>query len=133
MFLGPGDVGERMLYVTWAFGAEFYFVLKTGELFQNSKSFLKVDAAAGCNVKDSTRNLLTGRFAGEKVRTDGVVYIREIAALFAVTKDRGLLASQHLNDELRQNSRIRRRGILARPEDIEVPQRDGLQSIAAEK
>src|SRR4051812_33824837 len=59
--------------------------------------------------------------ARQHVCADHVGYEGEIARLFPVTVDSGRLVCHRRDDELRDNRGVLRCGILARPEDIEVP------------
>ena len=62
---------------------------------------------------------------------DDVLNEGKVAALFAVAIDGGRFSGQHLERKDGQNSGILRGWILIRAEDIEVAERDGLQSVDA--
>src|SRR3981081_3380322 len=71
------------------------------------------------------------RLTSQQVCFDRVVNVGEVTALLSVAEDRGLLAPEHERDELCQHSGVWRRGVLARTEDVEIPQGHGFQAIAA--
>src|SRR5262249_22791513 len=67
------------------------------------------------------------RFARSKNPVYNVCHIGEIARLLAVAVDHWLAPGQQRRREERDDTRIRRSGILSRTENIEVPGRHGLE------
>ena len=86
-------------------------------------------AAPGRDVDHRARRALG--IGGEQVRAHGVVHEGEIARLLAVAEDRGALSGERGADEARDHRRILALRILPRAEDVEVAQRDGLETVQA--
>src|SRR5215472_14499050 len=63
-----------------------------------------------------------------QVSSDNIIDEGKITALLAITKNSRLVALEHLPDELGNHGGIGRCGVLARAEDVEVPQTDCLKS-----
>jgi len=59
----------------------------------------------------------------QQIRLYGVVHVRKIPRLFAISKNKRLRIFQECRAELGQHSRIRRTWILPRPKYIEISQR----------
>src|SRR5439155_22784146 len=68
-------------------------------------------------------------YSSREVRSYSIVYISEIAGLFAVTIDSGRLTLEHRSYEFCHHTRVGRIGILAWPEQIEITQADSLQIV----
>src|SRR5580700_7662477 len=75
----------------------------------------------------------TGGLARKKISLDGVFHVREVAGLLAVPKDDRLRLFQKTHAQFRQDAGVRRAGILARPENIEVAERNIFESVTAAK
>ena len=71
----------------------------------------------------------SGRVGREQVRRDDVLDVGEVARLLAVAVDGDGPALGDRADEPRHDRRILRGRVLAAPEDVEVPQRDGLDPV----
>src|SRR6202021_3928045 len=121
-----------MLDVSAAFGAVAWLSFIGGHAAQELESFVQRNAASRGDVKHFPGGLRSG-VARQQIRFHRVVDVSEIAALFAVAENRGLLSAQHWRNELGEYARILRRWVLVRSEDIEVTQRHCFQSVAAEK
>src|SRR5262249_61980742 len=85
-------------------------------------------APAGTHVEYLAAGI--GRFARQQVGLYRVFDIREVAGLFAVAENDWLRLFQKRCAKFRQYPGIWRTGILSRPENIEVAQRDVLEAVA---
>ena len=66
---------------------------------------------------------------GQEIRRDDVVHVREVPRLGPVSVDDGPFSGQSGCYEPGDGRRILGRGILAGPEDVEVPQGDGFDPM----
>ena len=70
-----------------------------------------------------------GGVGGQQVGLDGVAHVAEIARLPPVAVDHRLPAGEHGRDEQRDHGRVGAVGVLPRPENVEVAQGDGFESV----
>src|SRR5579871_2633981 len=88
---------------------------------------------AGGNIEGTPYNLVCRSGTGGQVGSHSIVYIGEIATLFAIPEDRGWFTAQHMSDEPGQHARVGRVRVLAGTKNVEVTQADGFQPINAIK
>src|SRR5580700_5129036 len=91
-----------------------------GEFPQRLEGLIERDSPACRQVEHLAGHLRRGSLAGQEVDLDDIVDVGEITALLAVAKDRGLLPTEHVRDELRQHARVGRRRILPWTKNVEV-------------
>src|SRR6202171_3640850 len=101
------------------------------EALEHLDRLVERDAPSRGYIEYFSRRLGRGRLTGQQVCVDRVVNVGEVTALLSVAENRGLLTLEHERDEFCQHSGIRRRGVLPRTEDVEIPQSYGLQAVAA--
>src|SRR5262245_24596720 len=89
------------------------------------------DAVAACDVERLPGR--SRRLARQKVGLDDVPDECEIARLQTVAVNRGTPALQHRGNEQSKDAAVLRCRILPWPEDIEVAQRHGLQTVSLRK
>src|SRR5262245_2901225 len=94
--------------------------IRADDLLQFGEQLIERDPLANPQVDD-----MSGGFSGfgrAKVRVDHVRDEREIARLLAVAIYHRRNAREQGRDEFRYHAGIRRRGVLTRPEDVEIAQ-----------
>src|ERR1035441_7205676 len=124
------DVGQRMFDVPTTLWSVLDGASVSSQFLQSVESFIQGGALSGGAIKNAAGTLRRRRRTGERVGRHGVVDIGEIAAGFAVAKNRRLFPTQHLHAEFRKYARVCRRRILPWPENIEVPQTDSFEAVA---
>src|ERR1035441_1916876 len=102
----------------------------SSQFLQSVESLIQGGTLYGCAIKHAPGTIRRRGRTGEQVGRHGVVDIGEIAAGFALAKNRGLFSLQHLHTELGKNAIVCRRRILPWPENIEVPQTDSFEAGA---
>ena len=85
------------------------------------------NARSGADVDDFSAG--GGGFAGQQISLHHVFDVGEVAGLLAIAVDQGFGIFQERGAEFREHAGIRRAGVLARAENVEVPKTDVLQSI----
>src|SRR5439155_18605004 len=87
---------------------------------RNALTASDVENAAAC---------FDGRLARQHVRAYDVLDEREIPRLLAVTKNDRRTVGESERDELRDDRRVLRLGILTRAKHVEIPERNGLEPV----
>src|SRR5258708_34140176 len=128
MLLRLTDVRKRMLDVSTALRTVLDAPLEASQLFQSGESLIQCGPLAGGAVKNAPGTLRRWSRTGQQVGGNSIVNVGEIAAGFAIAKNRRLFPAQHLHTEFGEHSGIFRRRILPWPENIEVPQADGFEA-----
>src|SRR5437867_1662632 len=67
--------------------------------------------------------------AGEQAGLDRVLHVGEVARVLAVAEDARPLVGEQRLDEARDDRRVLGRGVLARPEHVEVAERHRLETV----
>src|SRR5882672_11945817 len=120
-----------MLYIAFAGRPVLDSAGVAGRLFEQLERLVEREARSRSHVAHFARDLSGRGVARKKVGADGIFDVSKISALFAVAKNRRFLSAKHRRDELGQDSRIRRSRILIGPEDVEVAQADGFETVTA--
>lgn len=119
-FLGLRDVGVGVVHVARTRVVVDGVDVGAEQVVEGVDEFVDGDAAATADVERFAGDVALG---GEDVRLDGVIDEGEVAGLLAVAVDDGTLAVEHEVDELRDDRSVVAVGVLARAEDVEVPER----------
>ena len=105
--------------------------LLPGDPLQGSEEFVHRDLPLAGDVEHLAGN--AGFFHGQEVRPDDIFDVGEIASLEPVAVDDRPLSPEEGQDELGHDRGINGLRVLARPEDIEIPEGNGLQLVQAGK
>ena len=95
--------------------------------FISLNSSFSLSAAARCDVDHLCAGV--NGFAGPERSVDDICHLGEITGLFAVAMDLRRTVLEQRGCKHRDDSRVGRRRILARAEDIEVADADGLETM----
>jgi hypothetical protein len=104
-------------------------IRKLKDLLDEADQLVDGGALTGADVDGKTRCTLGGR--SKQVRVDDVVDVGEVARLLSVAEHRGWRPGHCRPKEERDDGRVRRGGALARPEDVEVAERDPFDEARA--
>src|SRR5271157_716309 len=85
--------------------------LVSGQWLQGGERFIQRDPSAGGAVENAPGTLGRRGRAGQQIGRDRVVNVGEIAAGFAIAKNRGLFPMQHLHTEFGEYAGVWRRRI----------------------
>ena len=105
------------------------FEARAGNFSEKLDHLIQGHPAADPDVENLAGNI--GRFAGEQIGLHGVFDVCEIAGYPAVAKNHRLRFVEKSAAEFGEHTGIRRAGILARTEHVEVAQANVLQAVAA--
>src|ERR1700751_5988492 len=98
MLLRQRNVSQGMLNIPFPLLAIFYVALVAGYPFKNHEGLVQIPLCRASDVEDSSGNFAARRGAGQQIRVDNIVYIREIAALLPVPKNGWGLSVEHQRD-----------------------------------
>src|SRR5258707_10607430 len=99
MLLRLGDVCQRMFDVATSLWTVLDAPLVVSQFFQSCESLIQCGPLGGGAVKNSPGTLRRRGRAGQEIGGNGIVDIGEIAAGFAIAKNRRLFPAQHLPTE----------------------------------
>jgi len=128
-----GNVRLRGTHITGARRLETRLQPLAGQTVQINDQLEQRDGLPRCNVEDFARRALRRRFGGNQIGGNRVADKREVARLPAIAKNHRRFSPQHPGAEPGNDPGIGRRECLARTENVEVAQGDGLQTIEAMK
>src|SRR3989442_14130212 len=111
-----------MLHVSGPLRSIFNLAFVPDQFLQDSEGLVQINPLSRGHVEHAPCDFAGWRLASQQIRINRIIHVGEIAALLAVSEDRGLFSLEHLDDELGQHARIRRGRILSWPKNIEVAQ-----------
>lgn len=126
---GGADVGQRVLDIAGTRRSVDGGLMEAGEFGEDLVGLIEGVPLAAGHIEDTSGHLFRRCGGGEKIGGNGIFHIGEITALFAVAEDGGLLAVEHLEGKFRHDAAVRRVGVLAGTEDVEIAQADGFNTI----
>ena len=124
-------VGLRVTYVASAPGTILRIQSTSGNALQCGPHFVQRVPVAVASVEHHPGHARSIQRLHNQVRY--VFDISEVARLLAIAVNEGSRLLQDASHEDREHAGVRARGVLPRTEDVEKPQRDGFQSVAALK
>ena len=126
-FLREPKVGQRIAHISSARPGVLGLDVCANQPPHRLEERVERDAGAGGHVDDAAAG--TGGLTGAQHAVDDVGDVREVAALLAIAVDRWRPVLEERHGEQRNDAGVGRRRILPRTEDVEVPDRDGLEPV----
>src|SRR5256885_15546906 len=109
----------------------FGFELLPGDLAEECHRLIQREASAHADIENFAGNV--GRLARQDVRVHCVLYVREVTRLFSIAKNNRLALLEKRRAELCEHTGVRGAGVLPRPKNIKITQRDVFHPIAPAK
>ena len=136
--LNLADVGPAVAHITGAKVAVHRLSIGVhavgGQVAtQQGKQFVKCGAVAHGHVVDLITRLCVFSGGGQQIDLHYILDIAEVAAGFAVAVNINFFSFQQCGDPFGNDSGVSAFRVLARAEDVEVAQADGVETVAAGK
>src|SRR5690242_1723987 len=95
VFLRQGDVGKRVLDIAGALRTVLHGAMVAGDSPQQGDGLVEAGLVTSGDVENAAHHLGSRGSARQQVGGYGVLHKGEIAALFAIAEDGGLLPDEH--------------------------------------